>query len=166
MQVLKTRESMLKALYRFAATGGKFLRCVAFFKTDLISGILSLWTGLSASILRQSTYSTARFGIHGYLSDLALKRSGQDKKLPTSLNVACAGLSGGIAGLIGNPTEVVLVRMCADGVKPASRRFGYSNPFEALVRIWREEGVTAFRKGISANIARSILMSTLALNAW
>lgn len=121
-------------------------------------GIPSLWNGLSASILRQGTYSTARFGIHGYLSSVMLRRSGKDKLSP-STNIACAGLAGGIAGLLGNPAEVVLVRMCADGAKPLGQRFAYPDPIRGLVEIGRQEGVGAFTKGIGANIVRSILMS-------
>lgn len=76
-----------------------------------------------------------------------------------SLNIACAGVAGGIAGIVGNPAEVVLVRMCADGAKVPADRFRYSNALEGLVRVSREEGVRTFGKGISANMARSVLMS-------
>lgn len=117
-----------------------------------------MWAGLSASILRQGTYSTARFGLHSYLSSLLLQRSGRDK-LPASWNIACAGVSGGIAGLIGNPTEVVLVRMCADGAKATADRFRYSNALVGLWRVWKEEGTRAFSRGIGPNVTRSILMS-------
>jgi hypothetical protein len=127
-------------------------------KPQLFPGIPSLWAGLSASILRQGTYSTARFGLHNYLSSQLLQRSGRDR-LPTSWNIACAGVSGGIAGLIGNPTEVVLVRMCADGAKPVESRFRYSNPLVGLWRVWREEGIKAFSRGIGPNVTRSVLMS-------
>lgn len=74
-------------------------------------------------------------------------------------NIACAGASGGLAGIIGNPAEVVLVRMCADGAKPVGQRFLYSNVLEAFARTAKEEGLSAFSKGITANIARSVLMS-------
>ncbi|EFY86024.1 mitochondrial dicarboxylate carrier, putative [Metarhizium acridum CQMa 102] len=94
MQVLKSSNSMLSTMYRFG----------------LRDGIPSLWGGLSASILRQGTYSTARFGLHNYLSSRLLHTSGRDR-LPASWNIACAGVSGGIAGLIGNPTEIVLVHV-------------------------------------------------------
>jgi dicarboxylate transporter 10 len=123
-----------------------------------IPGIPSLWTGLSASILRQGTYSTARFGLHNFFSTQLLKRTGE-QKLSVWSNIACAGLAGGIAGLIGNPAEVVLVRVCADGAKPVGERFAYRNVGEALVRTGREEGLQAFTKGITANITRSVLMS-------
>jgi len=61
--------------------------------------------------------------------------------------------------MIGNPAEVVLVRMCADGAKPPAERFLYPNPIVALYRIGRDEGVKVFGRGMSANIARSVLMS-------
>ncbi|KAF6825161.1 putative mitochondrial dicarboxylate transporter [Colletotrichum plurivorum] len=142
MQVLKSRESMFRAMYRFAARDGFF----------------SLWSGLSASILRQTTYSTARFGLYNYFGEQAKKYTGT-QKLSTGLTIACAGLAGGMAGLVGNPAEVVLVRMCADGAKSVGERFAYSNALEGLYRIGREEGISTFGRGISANVVRSVLMN-------
>ncbi|UNI22519.1 hypothetical protein JDV02_008401 [Purpureocillium takamizusanense] len=142
MQVLKSTDTMLRTMSRLAAR----------------DGIPSLWAGLSASILRQGTYSTARFGIHASLSASLLQCSGRET-LPLSWNVACAGLAGGLAGLIGNPTEVVLVRMCADGAKSPQDRFRYGNALVGMVRVWTDEGARAFTKGLAPNVARSILMS-------
>jgi dicarboxylate transporter 10 len=39
-------------------------------------------------------------------------------KLSSTSTVACAGIAGGVAGMLGNPIEAVLVRMYIDGVKP------------------------------------------------
>jgi dicarboxylate transporter 10 len=141
MQVLQTRAPMLSTLYTFA----------------LRDGIPSLWSGLSASILRQSTYSTARFGLYSILCGQVQQRSGT--KLSTASTVACAGVAGGLAGMIGNPTEVILVRMCADAAKPAAERFGYSDAMTGLYRIGKEEGVRVFGRGLSANVVRSVIMS-------
>ncbi|KAK3985253.1 mitochondrial dicarboxylate transporter [Cladorrhinum sp. PSN332] len=142
MQVLKTRAPMLSTLYKFAVR----------------DGITSLWSGLSASVLRQSTYSTSRFGLYTILSQRLKKQTGSTK-LSTSSTVICAGVAGGLAGMIGNPTEVVLVRMCADAAKPASERFFYSDAVTALYRISREEGLKVFGRGLSANVVRSVLMN-------
>ena len=68
-------------------------------------------------------------------------------------------MAGGLAGLVGNPTEVVLVRMCADGAKPMAERFAYPNALVGLYRVGKDEGVATFARGVSANIVRSILMS-------
>jgi dicarboxylate transporter 10 len=51
--------------------------------------------------------------------------------------------------------------MCADGAKPAAERFNYSNALEGLYRVGRDEGISAFGRGLTANVTRSILMSTL-----
>lgn len=164
MQVLKTRTPMLSTLYSFATRDGELAGTVFFFfkkrypQADFHTGVLSLWSGLSASVLRQSTYSTARFGLYTILSHQLQKQSGM-KKLSTSSTIVCAGVAGGLAGMVGNPTEVVLVRMCADAAKPASERFFYSDAVTALYRISREEGLKVFGRGLSANVVRSVLMS-------
>ncbi|KAK0120365.1 hypothetical protein ONS95_011768 [Cadophora gregata] len=142
MQVLSSKQPMLRALQTFAVR----------------DGIQSLWSGLSASILRQTTYSTARFALYDILARQVQQRTGE-KKLTAGYTIMCAGVAGGLAGMLGNPTEVVLVRMCADGVKSPSQRYLYSNAVSGLIRIGREEGVGAFTKGLAPNIVRSILMN-------
>lgn len=159
MQVLKSKTSMVNVLGKFAARDGKSPPLAHHvFIHQHRQGIPSLWTGLSASILRQSTYSTARFGIHSHLSSKVLAYNGE-KKLSLSTNIACAGIAGGVAGIIGNPAEVVLVRMCADGAKAPGQQFAYSNALNGMVRVYRDEGLGVFGKGITANVARSVLMS-------
>jgi dicarboxylate transporter 10 len=125
---------------------------------DISIGIISLWQGISASILRQTTYSTARFAIYNYLAAVT-KRSYGTNELSAASTIACAGVAGGIAGMIGNPTEVILVRMCADGVKPTAERYAYSNALSGLVRVGQDEGLQAFTRGLGPNIVRSVLMS-------
>lgn len=49
-------------------------------------------------------------------------------------------LSGGIAVCIGTPFDVALVRMQADSMKPLEARRNYKNVFDAIGRIFREEG--------------------------
>ncbi|KAF2737231.1 mitochondrial carrier [Polyplosphaeria fusca] len=144
MQVLPTRVSLIKAVHGFAVR----------------DGIPSLWIGLSGSILRQSTYSTARFALYEYFSKmLRSSSSASDARLSSAATMVCAGFAGGIAGLIGNPAEVVLVRMCADGAKAPPERFGYRNAIDALVRIGREDGFKAYYRGLGPNIVRSVLMN-------
>jgi solute carrier family 25 (mitochondrial dicarboxylate transporter), member 10 len=89
MQVQASRQNIVRALVGHAGRDGVF----------------SLWSGLSASLLRQSTYSTARFGVYNYLAQQAKELSGT-KQLSLGSTITCAGLADGIAGVIGNPTEV------------------------------------------------------------
>lgn len=90
------------------------------------------------------------------------KKTGQ-QKLSSGSTILCAGVAGGLAGMVGNPTEVVLVRMCADGVKSPAQRYLYPNAISGMYRIGHEEGLKAFTKGLGPNIVRSVLMSKLCL---
>jgi dicarboxylate transporter 10 len=74
-------------------------------EVDYVKGVRSLWSGLSASILRQTTYSTARFGLYNFFAQKIGQKSGG--KLSAGSTIACAGLAGGAAGILGNPTEVI-----------------------------------------------------------
>lgn len=57
--------------------------------------------------------------------------------------VALATTSGAIASFIATPTELSLIRMTSDGRLPVEQRRNYSNVFNALYRISKEEGVLA-----------------------
>lgn len=110
-------------------------------------------------MLRQGTYSCARFTLYEYIQSLATQnRSGPT---PIWLLATCAGVAGGLAGLIGNPFEIVLVRMCTDGIKPIGERYGYSNGAQAVYVVARDEGTRALYRGLGPNVIRSVLMSTL-----
>ncbi|KAG6354759.1 hypothetical protein INS49_003840 [Diaporthe citri] len=120
--------------------------------------IPSLWTGLSASILRQSTYSTARFGLYSLLAQ-HLKSKSPTGQLSFWSTIGAAGLAGGLAGVIGNPAEVILVRMCADGAKPPSERANHPDAIRGLWRIARDEGLATFARGLGPTVVRSVLMN-------
>jgi solute carrier family 25 (mitochondrial dicarboxylate transporter), member 10 len=142
MQTMASRQGMFSTIKIFAQR----------------DGIASLWSGISASILRQSTYTTLRFGAYNYMAQQAREKTGE-QKLSSMTEIALAGAAGAMAGVVGNPTEVALVRMCADGAKPVGQQFRYRNCFDAVVRIAREEGVQTFARGLAPNIIRSVVMN-------
>uniref|UniRef100_A0A4W5JEZ8 Solute carrier family 25 member 11 n=1 Tax=Hucho hucho TaxID=62062 RepID=A0A4W5JEZ8_9TELE len=103
-------------------------------------GLGGIYTGLSAGLLRQATYTTTRLGIYTVLFE---KMTGQDGTPPNFLMKALIGMTAGATGaFVGTPAEVALIRMTADGRLPADQKRGYSNVFNALARITKEEGVT------------------------
>lgn len=62
------------------------------------------------------------------------------------------GIAGGLGGIAGNPADVLLVRMTTDEVRPPKDRFNYKNAVDGLIRLVREEGVSALGRGLSANV--------------
>lgn len=63
------------------------------------SGFLSLYTGLSAAILRQMTYTLIRFGVYEKIKE-ALSVHGPPS---TGQLLLAAMVAGGIGGMVGNP---------------------------------------------------------------
>jgi len=73
---------------------------------------------------------------------------------------ALAGLAaGGLGALVGNPADLSLIRMQADGTLPLEQRRNYKNVFDALGRIVREEGVLALWKGATPTVVRAMALN-------
>ncbi len=60
-----------------------------------------------------------------------------------------------MGSFVGNPADLVLVRMQADSTLPVNERRNYSGVFNALTRIVQEEGVTGLWAGAVPTITRA-----------
>jgi len=56
------------------------------------------------------------------------------QKLPLVTKAACALVGGALGAVVGNPADVSLVRMQADGTLPLEQRRGYKNVFDAIAK--------------------------------
>jgi solute carrier family 25 (mitochondrial oxoglutarate transporter), member 11 len=75
----------------------------------------------------------------------------------TMFQRSIAALSaGGLGAVIGNPTEVGLVRMQSNGMKAVSQRENYHSVFDALARITKGEGIAALWSGSSPTIIKAM----------
>jgi solute carrier family 25 oxoglutarate transporter 11 len=120
-------------------------------------GFRGIYAGLSAGLLRQATYTTARLGIYQML----LERFRQPDGRPPGVivNLLLGVVSGGLGSLFGTPAEVALIRMTLDGRLPPAERRNYANVFDALVRIVREEGVTKLWRGAIPTATRAMIVN-------
>lgn len=73
-------------------------------------GVSSIYAGLSASLMRQACYGTARLGLHRSFSD-ALIASNNGQPLSFFSKVGSGMLSGAMAVCVGTPFDVALIRM-------------------------------------------------------
>ena len=64
-----------------------------------------------------------------------------------------------IGGAVGNPADVLNVRMQNDMSLPPDQRRNYKHALDGLVRLIREEGVSALTRGLIANTSRGVLMT-------
>ncbi|CAH0052937.1 unnamed protein product [Clonostachys solani] len=121
---------------------------------------LDLYTGLSAGLLRQAVYTTARLGFFDtFMAKLTARAKEQGRQIGFS-DRATAGLSaGGIAAMIGNPADLALIRMQSDGLKPLAERKNYKSVIDALGSIARSEGVAALWAGAAPTIVRAMALN-------
>ncbi|KAI5651858.1 mitochondrial carrier protein domain-containing protein [Phthorimaea operculella] len=120
-------------------------------------GIMGLYNGISASLLRQLTYSTARFGIYESAKQALAPKDGSP--LPFHTSALIAGLGGMAGGFIGNPADLVNVRMQNDMKLPPEKRRNYKNAIHGIYKVASKEGVSRLWAGGIMNCTRSTLMT-------
>ncbi|XP_047428144.1 mitochondrial dicarboxylate carrier isoform X2 [Mugil cephalus] len=120
-------------------------------------GYLALYTGLSASLCRQMTYSLSRFAIYETIRDkLNRKNKGV---LPFYQKILLGAFGGFTGGFIGTPADLVNVRMQNDIKLPVELRRNYAHVLDGLLRVWREEGMKKLFSGATMASARGALVS-------
>ncbi|KAL7057624.1 hypothetical protein AAHC03_017123 [Spirometra sp. Aus1] len=120
------------------------------FKND---GFFALYNGLSASLLRQLTYSMTRFGIYEtYKTNLG-------RKMTFAESAGVAMISGFAGGVVGNPADMVNVRMQNDMKIPPAERRNYKHAIDGLIQVTRKEGVGALFNGVSMTATRAMFMT-------
>ncbi|KAH8404612.1 hypothetical protein KR215_004940 [Drosophila sulfurigaster] len=127
-------------------------------------GPLALYQGISAALLRQATYTTGRLGMYTTLNEEYRDRFQRDPNVIASM--AMGTIAGAVGAFIGTPAEVALVRMTSDGRLPVAERRNYSNVFNALVRMTREEGLTALWRGCVPTMGRAMVVNMTQLASY
>ncbi|KAK2154038.1 hypothetical protein LSH36_278g00040 [Paralvinella palmiformis] len=126
-------------------------------------GFTGIYSGLSAGLLRQASYTTTRLGVYSILFDVFAVEG----KPPNFATKAAIGMTAGAIGsIIGTPAEVALIRMTSDGRLPVNERRGYKNVFNALYRITTEEGVLTLWRGCGPTIARAMVVNAAQLASY
>lgn len=115
-------------------------------------GFFALYNGLSASMMRQLTYSMARFALYDIAKDYVSSDTFIKK-------VAIAGCSGAVGGLVGTPADMVNVRMQNDIKLPPEKRRNYKHAIDGLWRVYREEGALKLFSGASTACSRAVFMT-------
>lgn len=130
-------------------------------KNVIASGkVLDLYTGLSAGLLRQAVYTTARIGFFDtFLKTLDSRAETTGSKVGFKERAAAGLAAGGLAAMLGNPADLALIRMQSDGLKPLAERANYRSVADALMRISKAEGVTALWAGAYPTVARAMALN-------
>jgi len=119
-------------------------------------GFLALYNGLSASLLRQLTYSTTRFAIYDIAKQ---KKSPNGEAISFPVRLGMAAFAGGCGGVLGTPGDLLNVRMQNDIKLPVDQRRNYQHAGDGLIRIFREEGFRKLFNGIEWASSRAVLVT-------
>lgn len=128
------------------------------------NGFPGLFSGVSATMLRQTLYSTTRMGIYDIL-----KTKWTDPKsgnMPLLSKITAGLIAGGIGAAVGNPADVAMVRMQADGRLPEAQRRNYKSVIDAIQRMSKQEGVTSLWRGSSLTVNRAMIVTASQLATY
>lgn len=120
------------------------------------AGIVAFYKGFDSSVFKQITYGATRFGVYRYLYETGVKEHGSVSyfnKLKYSM------VAGVCASLIGNPSDMTMVRRQSDLALPPEQRRNYRNVFQAFYRIAKTEGFFTLWTGVQYSMLRVVTAS-------
>ncbi|KAF8203724.1 dicarboxylic acid transporter [Pholiota molesta] len=151
LDVTKVRMQTLDSI-----PGSKRPSTISVIRTSISqSGVRALYAGLSASLMRQMSYSLVRLGSYEKMK----AQLARDGKASTGKLLLAACLAGGLGGIAGNPADIILVRMTSDLIRPPEKRYNYSNAFSGLGDLVRTDGIHGLLRGLGTNTFRAVLMN-------
>ncbi|KFK32807.1 hypothetical protein AALP_AA6G290600 [Arabis alpina] len=127
-------------------------------------GMRALFSGVSATVLRQTLYSTTRMGLYDILK--TKWTDPETKTMPIIRKLTAGFIAGAIGAAVGNPADVAMVRMQADGRLPLIDRRNYKSVGDAISQMVRSEGVTSLWRGSSLTINRAMLVTSSQLASY
>ncbi|MGH0133947.1 UNVERIFIED_CONTAM: hypothetical protein FKN15_038118 [Acipenser sinensis] len=112
-------------------------------------GLKALYSGIAPAVLRQASYGTIKIGTYQSFKRLCVD-SPEEESLP--VNVLCGVLSGVISSSIANPTDVLKIRMQAQG------RIMQGGMIGNFIDIYQQEGTRGLWKGVSLTAQRAAIV--------
>ena len=126
-------------------------------------GVFAVYDGLTASMLRQATYTTTRLGVFSLLTHSHKSEHGS---VSFAMKCLFGMIAGGVGSVIGTPADLVMVRMTTDGRLPKSQQRSYKHVFDALYRVVKEEGVLSLWRGCGPTVARAVIANAAQLGTY
>lgn len=88
------------------------------------------------------------------------------EELSFAQKAGCASFAGFIGSLVGNPADLILVRMQADKRLPVAERRNYTGTANALVKIVSEEGILGLWRGATPTVIRAVVLNLAMLATY
>ncbi|KAE8696535.1 Mitochondrial uncoupling protein 2 [Hibiscus syriacus] len=128
-------------------------------------GLVALWKGVIPGLHRQCLYGGLRIGMYEPVKNFYV---GKDHvgDVPLTKKILAALTTGALGITVANPTDLVKVRLQAEGRLPPGVPRRYSGALNAYSTIARTEGVAALWTGLTPNIARNAIINAAELASY
>ncbi|PIA31215.1 hypothetical protein AQUCO_05100015v1 [Aquilegia coerulea] len=128
-------------------------------------GFFALWKGIVPGLHRQCLYGGLRIGLYEPVKSFYV---GNDfvGDVPLSKKILAALTTGALGITIANPTDLVKVRLQAQGKMSSGVQKAYSGALNAYSTILRQEGIGALWTGLGPNIARNAIINAAELASY
>lgn len=128
-------------------------------------GLSALWKGIVPGLQRQCLYGGLRIGLYDPVKTF-LVGSAFVGDIPLYYKILAALITGALAIAVANPTDLVKVRLQAEGKLPPGVPRRYSGALNAYFTIVRQEGLGALWTGLGPNLARNAIINAAELASY
>lgn len=128
-------------------------------------GLKSLWNGIVPGLHRQCLFGGLRIGLYEPVKNLYV---GKDfvGDVPLHQKILAGLTTGALAITVASPTDLVKVRLQAEGKLPPGVPRRYSGAMNAYSTIIKQEGVKALWTGLGPNVARNAIINAAELASY
>ncbi|WCJ43397.1 Mitochondrial substrate carrier family protein [Euphorbia peplus] len=128
-------------------------------------GILGLYAGYSATLLRNLPAGVLSYSSFEYLKAGVMKKTKKTHLDPIE-SVICGALAGSISASITTPLDVIKTRLMTQKVVDKVSAVVYSGVSETVKQILKEEGWVGFSRGMGPRVLHSACFSALGYFAF
>jgi len=134
----------------------------AFRKIIQEEGILALWSGTAAQLIGV-IHVAVQFPVYEAAKKYIMTQKNKTNNQLSPLDIiGCSSISKLLASTVAYPHEVLRSRMQSQ----RKQQIYYSNTWEAIQRIAKEEGIRGFYRGIETNLIRTIPAAAITFTAY
>lgn len=86
--------------------------------------------------------------------------------MPLTRKISAGLIAGGVGAAVGNPADVEMVRMQADGRLPKDQRRNYKIVIDAIARMSKQEGIGSLWRGSALTVNRAMIVTASQLASY
>ncbi|KAF0933979.1 hypothetical protein E2562_021038 [Oryza meyeriana var. granulata] len=162
LDTAKVRLQLQKKAAAVAGGAGGMLATIVCIARE--EGVAALWKGIIPGLHRQFLYGGLRIGLYEPVKAFFIGGTAASD-ISLFSKILAALTTGVIAIVVANPTDLVKVRLQADGKDTTIKRH-YSGALNAYATIIRQEGIGALWTGLGPNIARNAIINAAELASY